>query len=291
MNYRHIYHAGNFADVLKHAVLALMIEYMKQKDAPFRVIDTHAGVGRYDLLSVQAGKTNEWQGGIGRILGPDAPQLPPDIAALLAPYLAIVREFNAGNTLTAYPGSPELARRLLRPADALIVNELHPDDHAELLDLFIRDAQVKVLQLDAWVAVKALLPPKERRGLVLIDPPYEETGELARLARGLAQALKRFATGTFVLWYPVKDMPPVEDFHASLEGLGIARSLRIELYTRAPDMAERLNGCGLLVINPPWTLQDQMQTLLPFLSTRLANGPGGGSLVYRSIPLHPPRPS
>ena len=291
MNYRHIYHAGNFADVLKHAVLALIIEYMKQKDAPFRVIDTHAGVGRYDLLSVQAGKTNEWQGGIGRILGPDAPPLPPDIAALLAPYLAIVREFNAGNTLTAYPGSPELARRLLRPTDALIVNELHPDDHAELLDLFMRAAQVKVLQLDAWVAVKALLPPKERRGLVLIDPPYEEMGELARLARGLTQALTRFATGTFVLWYPVKDMPPVEEFHVSLKNLGLARSLRIELYTRAPDMAERLNGCGLLVINPPWTLQDQMQTLLPFLSRRLANGPGGGWLVYRSIPLHAPRPS
>ena len=155
----------------------------------------------------------------------------------------------------------------------------------------MRAAQVKVLQLDAWVAVKALLPPKERRGLVLIDPPYEETGELARLARGLTQALTRFATGTFVLWYPVKDMPPVEEFHVSLKNLGLARSLRIELYTRAPDMAERLNGCGLLVINPPWTLQDQMQTLLPFLSRRLANGPGGGWLVYRSIPLHAPRPS
>ena len=284
MNYRHIYHAGNFADVLKHAVLALIIEYMKQKDAAFRVIDTHAGVGRYDLMSVQAGKTNEWQGGIGRILGPDAPPLPPDIAALLAPYLAIVREFNAGNTLNAYPGSPELARRLLRIGDALIVNELHPDDHAELLELFIRDAQVKVLQLDGWVAVKALLPPKERRGLVLIDPPYEETGELARLARGLAQALKRFATGTFVLWYPIKDMPPVEEFHASLNNSGIARSLRIELYTRAPDTAERLNGCGLLVINPPWTLEGQMRTLLPFLAGRLASGPGAGWLVQPPFP-------
>ena len=287
MNYRHIYHAGNFADVLKHAVLALIIEYLKHKDAPFRIIDTHAGVGRYDLGSVLAGKTNEWQGGIGRLLGPDAPPLPPDIAALLSPYLAIVREFNAGNTLTTYPGSPEISRRLMRPVDALIVNELHPADHAELLDLFVHDAQVKVLQLDAWVAVKALLPPNERRGLILIDPPYEEKDEFASVTRGLAEALKRFATGTFVVWYPVKDMDPVNGFHAWLARLGLAKSLRIELYTRAPDTAERLNGCGLLVVNPPWTLEAQMRVLLPFLAELLAIGPGAGWLCAQ-IDRHGP---
>jgi len=267
MNYRHAYHAGNFADVLKHGVLALVLEYMKQKPAPFRVIDTHAGVGVYDLGGVEAGKTGEWQGGIGRL---EAEPLPPEIAALLAPYLAIVR------TTQGYPGSPEIARRLLRKDDALVLNELHLADHQDLAGRYRHDARIKLLNLDAWIAVKALLPPPERRGLILIDPPYEEKDEFAHVARGLREALKRFATGTFLLWYPVKDMQPVEAFHA---GLGLPKSLRLELYTRAPDTPHRLNGCGLLAVNPPFTLEKQMRTLLPFLAARLKNGPGEGWLA------------
>ena len=276
MNYRHIYHAGNFADVLKHAVLALVIDYMKKKDAPLRVVDTHAGVGFYDLGSALAGKTGEWLGGIGRLMGPDAKPMPPEAERLLAPYLSIIEAMNPDLMRANYPGSPEIARRLLRPGDVLVLNELHPADHAELAERYAIYTQARVLQLDAWVALKALLPPPERRGLILIDPPYEEKDELQQVARGLGQALKRFATGTFLLWYPVKDMPPLEAFHAGLARLGIAKSLRMELFTRAPDTPERLNGCGLLAINPPWILEKQMRELLPFLAERLANGPGSG---------------
>ena len=279
MNYRHAYHAGNYADVLKHAVLSLVIEHLKRKDAPFRVIDTHAGIGTYDLGSVEAGKTGEWEAGIGRLMGPGAAPVPNDAAAVLAPYLAVVREMNPPDAApAAYPGSPEIARRLIRRGDALILNELHPADFAALAAQFAGDAQVKILNLDAWVAVKSLLPPKERRGLVLIDPPYEEKDEFAQVARALAEALKRFATGTFLLWYPVKDLPPVEAFFDSLAALGITKSLRIELHTRAPETPARLNGCGLLTINPPYMLEAQMRTLLPFLAARLANGPGAGWL-------------
>jgi 23S rRNA (adenine2030-N6)-methyltransferase len=270
MNYRHAYHAGNFADVFKHAVLALVIEYMKQKPAPFRVIDTHAGIGVYDLGGPEAVKTGEWQGGIGRL---DAPPLPADIAALLAPFLSIVK------TTTGYPGSPEIARRLLRAGDVLVLNDLHPADYAALVARYGRDAKIKLLNLDAWVGVKALLPPPERRGLVLIDPPYEDKDEFAKLSRALGQSLKRFATGTFLLWYPVKDMAPIEAFHEGLAAYGLSKTLRMELYTRAPDTPHRLNGCGILAVNPPYTLEPQMRVLLPFLAKRLANGPGEGWLV------------
>ena len=276
MNYRHIYHAGNFADVFKHAALALVIEYLKLKPAPFRVIDTHAGLGVYSLDSEAAAKTGEWQGGIGRIMGPQAEPLPDEIATLLKRYLEIVWALNTSPAGIAYPGSPEIARRLLRPNDRLVLNELHPADYAELADRYAIHTQAKILNLDAWIAVKSLLPPPERRGLILIDPPFEAKDELARLARALGQALKRFATGTFLVWYPVKDLAPVDAFYASLAGLGLTKMLRMELYTRAPDTAERLNGCGILAINPPWILEKQMAALLPFLSQRLANGPGSG---------------
>jgi len=271
MNYRHAYHAGNFADVFKHAVLALVIDYLKQKPAPFRVIDTHAGVGVYDLAGVEAGKTGEWQGGIGRL----PRELPIEIAQLLAPYLSVVRQTNG------YPGSPEIARCLMRAGDVLVLNELHPADFAQLVARYAQDAHVTLLNLDAWIAVKALLPPPERRGLVLIDPPYEDKDEFAKLTYALAAALRRFATGTFLLWYPVKDMGPVTAFHA---GLNLPKALRLELYSRAPDTPERLNGCGILAINPPFTLETKMRTLLPFLAQQFTNGPGPGWLVERKGP-------
>lgn len=272
MNYRHAYHAGNFADVLKHAVLALAIEHLKLKDAACRVIDTHAGAGLYDLTSVAAGKTLEWQGGIGRIWGADA--LPDAVAAILAPYLEAIAAENAGGGLRAYPGSPRIAQHLLRAQDRLILNELHPEDSAGLAAQFKRDKRVKVLQLDGWHAVKALLPPPERRGLVLIDPPYEAPGELQRLTAGLGEAIRRFATGTFLLWYPIKDLAPVEEFYGGICALGLAKTLRIELMIRAPDAPDRLNGCGILAVNPPWTLEEKLRRLLPFLADRLAQGEG-----------------
>lgn len=276
MNYRHAYHAGNFADVLKHLALTLVIEHLKQKPAPFRVIDTHAGTGLYDLTAIEAQKTGEWRGGIGRIL--DAP-LPAEVAPLLAPYLDIIRHENSGGMLDRYPGSPLIARRLLRDRDILVVNELHPDDHADLARLFARDTQTKVLHLDGWTALKSLLPPKERRGVILVDPPFEEAGELDRLVTGLKDVERRFATGTVILWYPIKSRRPLDRFHAAIASLGLDKVLTTELYIRQPDDPEVLNGTGLVIFNPPYTLAGRLQTILPALTDRLAIAPGAYHLV------------
>ena len=182
MNYRHAYHAGNFADVLKHVVLMRCLVHLRRKDAPFRIIDTHAGAGRTPLDQAAAMATGEWRQGIARLFGPDAPPLLPEVAELLAPYLDALRAENPDGTLKVYPGSPVLARAMLRAGDALIANELHPEDAATLRALFGKDKACKVLADDGYRALKAALPPKERRGLVLIDPPFEEPGELVRIA-------------------------------------------------------------------------------------------------------------
>ena len=287
MNYRHVYHAGNFADVFKHAILALCVEHLKLKPAPFRIIDTHAGIGLYDLAGVEAGKTLEWIEGIGRLLGADAAPLPPDIAAILAPWLDVVRALNPDGRLTLYPGSPVLARRLMRESDMLVVNELHPADHGTLSAVFARDARTKVMALDAWVALKALLPPKERRGIVLVDPPFEAKDEFDALATGLAEARRRFATGTILLWYPVKDVATVEAFYAAVGDAAGDKSLRTELMIRAPQDPLKLNGCGMLVVNPPWTLKQRLDTLLPVLAERLARGAGAS---WRASDLRPAPP-
>jgi 23S rRNA (adenine2030-N6)-methyltransferase len=273
MNYRHAYHAGNFADVIKHAVLALVIEHLKLKPAPFRVIDTHAGVGLYDLSSEQAQKTGEWREGIGRIM---EAELAPPAANLLAPYLGVVRELNADGPLLRYPGSPFIARALMRDADRLVVNELHPEDQQELKALFARDRQVKVMELDAWTAVKALLPPPERRGVILIDPAFEETGELARLVGALNEAAKRFAGGTYLLWYPIKELRPVAAFRRQVAALGLPKAFAIELMIRGGEDETRLNGAGLIAVNAPFTLTTNLKILLPELARVLAQGNGAG---------------
>ena len=279
MNYRHIYHAGNFADVVKHATLALIIEHLKLKPTPFRVIDTHAGVGRYDLAGDEAAKTGEWREGIGRLL---AAPLPAPVAAILAPYLSAVSYENpgweAGHDLTAYPGSPLIAHHLMREGDQLVVNELHPEDHERLEDVFARDRQTKVMRLDGWTALKALLPPKERRGVVLIDPPFEEPGELARLAQGLQEAARRFATGTFVLWYPVKDARTVFAFRREIAELGLEKLLSVELMIKAPG-GTGLSGCGLIILNPPFSLKEKLDVLMPTLAGIFAMAPGAGSEI------------
>lgn len=274
MNYRHVYHAGNFADVVKHAVLALCVDHLLNKETPFRVIDVHAGVGRYDLAGVEAGKTLEYADGIGRLAGVDAPPIPEGPAAALSPYLEIVRALNGGGPLSLYPGSPEIAARMLRSRDRLVVNELHPEDRASLAANYAGDRRVKVMALDAWVALKALLPPPERRGLVLVDPPFERPDEFDSMARGLAEAARRFATGTLLLWYPVKDPATVAAFYAAIAPLAPEKILRAELLVRAPSDTAKLNGCGLLIVNPPWTLREKLGALLPFLAERLAKGEG-----------------
>jgi len=272
MNYRHVYHAGNFADVLKHAVLALVIEHLKLKPQPFRVIDTHAGPGLYDLESEQAQKTGEWQAGIGRLLA-DNP--PPAIAEILAPYLDVVRAENEGAAGVArYPGSPLLARRLLRRGDILVANEAHPEDAGQLAARFGRDASVKTLALDGWTALKAVLPPKERRGVVLIDPPFEEPGELHRLVEALAEVHRRFATGTVVLWYPIKDVRHSRVLAREAAALAIPKLLSAELYVRRPGFEGELSATGLLILNPPFTLKEKLERLLPYLARTLARAPG-----------------
>jgi 23S rRNA (adenine2030-N6)-methyltransferase len=271
MNYRHAYHAGNFADVLKHAVLALVIEHLKLKPAPFRVIDTHAGIGAYDLSAEEALKTGEWREGIGRVMGA---QFSAAAAEALAPYLAVVRRLNASGEIARYPGSPLLARELIRPGDTLVVNELHAEDQCELAQLFARDRQVKVMALDGWTALKSLLPPKERRGVALIDPAFEEAGELDRLVQGLAEATQRFATGTYLLWYPIKDARPVAAFRRAIAGLQLDKVIAVELLIHGTEDAERLNGCGLVIVNAPFTLQPKLTALLPELARVLAQGPG-----------------
>jgi 23S rRNA (adenine2030-N6)-methyltransferase len=279
MNYRHIYHAGNFADVVKHATLALVIEHLKLKPAPFRVIDTHAGIGRYELTAEEAVKTGEWREGIGRIL---AQPLPADITAILAPYLEAVDAENPGRSadqpLMAYPGSPLVARHLMRDDDHMVVNELHPDDCDLLGQLFSRDRQTTVLGIDGWSALKSTLPPKERRGVVLVDPPFEEPGELARLVQGLMEAHRRFATGTVMLWYPIKDLRPIHAFRREITDLGLEKLLGAELLVEAAR-GDGLAGCGLIILNPPFTLKAKLDVLLPFLAQRLARGPGASSDV------------
>lgn len=271
MNYRHIYHAGNFADVLKHAVLALVIEHLKLKEAAFRIVDTHAGIGLYDLSSDEAQKTGEWRDGIGRLL--DAPT-PPDVAAILAPYLEVVRSENASSEILRYPGSPLIARRLMRSNDRLVVNEAHPEDASSLRALFAKDPSVKVMGLDGWTMLKAVLPPKERRGLVLIDPPFEEPGEYQRLLDGLAAAHRRFATGTFLLWYPVKDMRASRKFLRDAAALGLPKLLNVELFVATPYADGALSGTGLVILNPPFTLEKTLARLVPFLTETLARGAG-----------------
>jgi 23S rRNA (adenine2030-N6)-methyltransferase len=270
MNYRHAYHAGNFADVLKHVTLALVIDYLKRKEGPFRVIDTHAGSGRYGLDSEQATKTGEWRHGIGRVLGPDAKPLPSNVAKVMAPYLEAVRAENPSEGLAVYPGSPLIARRLLRAGDALVANELHPEDLASLKATLGRDRRVKLLALDGWLALKSLLPPKERRAVVLIDPPFEQEGELARVVEGLGQAWRRFETGVYLAWYPIKDPKPIARFHDLLTRLVGPELLCVELLIQAGNVPDRLNGCGLIIANPPYTLGDQLAAILPELTRRLA---------------------
>ena len=267
MNYRHIYHAGNFADVLKHAVLARLIVYLQQKDKAFRVIDTHAGIGLYDLSSTEAQKTGEWQDGIGKLM---AAALPEDVTAWLAPYLDAVRALNPEGGVKLYPGSPKLTRMLMREQDRLSAMELHPADCETLRDLFEGDYHVRVTELDGWLSLGAHMPPKEKRGIVLVDPPFEIEGEYERLVDGLVKAYRRFPGGTYCLWYPLKKGAPIKDFHEALKQTEIPKMLCAELSVRSDRETTGLSGSGLIIVNPPYTLHDELKTILPVLKSLLA---------------------
>jgi 23S rRNA (adenine2030-N6)-methyltransferase len=263
VNYRHSFHAGNFADVFKHAVLCRILHYLRAKLAAFRVIDTHAGAGLYDLAGPEASRGGEWHDGIERLLA--APLAAP-VAALLAPYLEVMAALNERGQLKTYPGSPALARAWLRPQDRLIACEIEPKAGAALRQNLRGDIRIKTLEIDGWTALGAYVPPKERRGLVLVDPPFEQDGDFFRLAHGLAAAHRKWATGIYALWYPIKGRSEPDAFAKALRRAGIGKMLRAELMVAPLSDPTRLNGCGLILVNPPWTLQSELSVLLPALA-------------------------
>ncbi|MCX7375250.1 MAG: 23S rRNA (adenine(2030)-N(6))-methyltransferase RlmJ [Alphaproteobacteria bacterium] len=270
MNYRHAFHAGNHGDCLKHALLVWLLAAMQHKPAPLFVLDTHAGIGQYDLAATPATRTGEAQRGILRLL-----RNPP---AALATYVALV------NQLGLYPGSPALIRALLRPQDRLAACELHPEDHATLRRLFARDPQVAVHHRSAWEALGALLPPTtgEKRALVLIDPPYEAEDEFTQLATALATANRRMKGAVLAAWYPIKHRAPLRALHATLQAAGLRDIVTAELHLRAPLDPTRLNGSGLLVVNPPYGFEQAAPPILEALLARLSdNEPGAGTAFAR----------
>jgi 23S rRNA (adenine2030-N6)-methyltransferase len=276
MNYRHAFHAGGFADVLKHAVLARILVHLRAKPAAFRVIDTHAGAGRYDLTGDEAMRGGEWRDGIGRLLGA---AIGEEARALLAPYLDAVAACNGGARLSTYPGSPFLVRALLRPQDRLIACELEPVAAAALARNLARDARCKAVAIDGWTALNAYVPPKERRGLVVVDPPFEETSEFARLAQALEAAYRKWPSGSYLLWYPIKERDAPDALARRLRRSGMAKILRVELSVPVPPGSARLGACGLIVVNPPWTLAAELEILLPELAAALAGERGGAHRV------------
>ncbi|EKF9372505.1 23S rRNA (adenine(2030)-N(6))-methyltransferase RlmJ [Vibrio cholerae] len=268
LSYRHSFHAGNHADVLKHIVQSLILNSLQQKEKPFVYHDTHSGVGRYDLTHEWSEKTGEFKQGIARVWQQD------NIPAELDSYLDAIRQLNQGETLRYYPGSPRVARAHLREQDRMVLTELHPSDYPLLEQEFHRDRQVSIYKEDGFARLKASLPPQERRGLVLIDPPYELAKEYRDVVRAIAQSYKRWATGIYAIWYPVVNRCDIDDMLEGLQGLEIRKILQIELGV-APDTNERgMTASGMIVINPPWTLESQMQTILPFLKQAIAPATG-----------------
>ena len=274
MNYRHAFHAGGFADVIKHIVLVRMLLYLQEKQAAFRVIDTHAGAGLYDLTGEEARRGGEWLTGIARIM---QARFSETTLPLVMPYLDIVRAFNPGRDLAAYPGSPLIARALLRPQDRLTACEVEPKARKRLIDALRRDTQARVGDLDGWLALPAFVPPNERRGLVLIDPPYEQKDEFERLAEGFAEAYAKWPTGSYLLWYPVKSRRATDTLARLVaEAVGASKpagkALRLEFSVAPQTAGGALASAGLLIVNPPWTLAGELKAILPELEKPLGQG-------------------
>ncbi|MCK6406300.1 MAG: 23S rRNA (adenine(2030)-N(6))-methyltransferase RlmJ [Rhodocyclaceae bacterium] len=272
LSYRHSFHAGNHADVLKHLVLVQLIDYLKQKEKPFWIIDTHAGAGLYALDAGHATKLAEHEGGIGRLWARD--DLPPAVAA----YVDTVRPLNPKGTLNAYPGSPWIAYKLLRADDRLRLFELHGTDIVTLADNF-REAgrQVQVTHGDGLAGLKALLPPPPRRALALIDPSYEVATDYRGVVKTLEESLKRFPTGTYAVWYPLLAKPEARALPEKLKALGAKSWLNTTLTVRRqPPGTYGMPGSGMFVLNPPWTLEATLRETLPWLAQTLAEDTGAG---------------
>ncbi len=277
MNYRHAFHAGGFADVIKHIVLVRILTYLHDKPAAFRVIDTHAGAGIYDLAGDEAQRSGEWLTGIARMM---QARFSESVAPLVAPYLDIVRAFNPRAELKAYPGSPLITRALLRPQDRLTACEVEPNARKHLIDALRRDPQARVVDLDGWMALPAFVPPNERRGLILIDPPYEAKDEFTRIAEGFAAAFAKWPSGSYLLWYPAKSRRATDGLAQRVAevadtGPSPGKCLRLE-FSVAPQTADSaLVSTGLLLVNPPWSLASELKAILPELERPLGQGGPG----------------
>ena len=276
LSYRHSFHAGNHADVLKHIVLMLILENLKLKDKGFYYLDTHAGVGRYQLSSDEAEKTGEYKEGIGRLW--ERTDLPEEISH----YVDLIKNLNFGaKALRYYAGSPLIAVQLLRPQDRALLTELHPRDFPLLRNNFKEFKNVSVKCDNGFQQLKATLPPKERRGLVLIDPPYELKEDYDLVVKAAEEGYKRFATGTYAIWYPVVLRQQTKRIFKGLQASGIRKILKIELAVR-PDSDQRgMTASGMAVINPPWTLENQMKAMLPYLvKTLVPEGTGSWTVEW-----------
>ena len=262
--YRHHFHAGNFADVFKHALLARLLAAVTAKDKPFCYLDTHAGIGRYDLSHPWAQKNAEFRNGIARLWDRG------DLPAPLLPYMEAVRAENPDGKLRFYPGSPRIARRFLRPGDRMVLSELNRTDVAELGELFARDRQVTVHLMDGYQSLKAHLPPQERRGVVLIDSSFDRAGELKRVVDGLARAHERWATGIYAIWYPLLEPAAMRGFERDMVATGIRKILQLEL-SMTPDVwTQTLGGCGMLVVSPPYRFDGDAEVIVAWLAKMLA---------------------
>ena len=276
MNYRHSFHAGNFADVLKHVILARILVYLSRKESAFRFIDTHAGAGRYNLMSDEAKRSPEWRDGIAHVLT----GLPPaPVAELLSPYLQAVGPYDIEGRPLSYPGSPAIAQSLMRPHDRIALSEANPHEREALIAALGRDQRLSIVGTDGYVALNAYLPPKERRGIALLDPPFEAADEADTVARALERALRKWPNGVYVAWRPIRDAHADAHFLNSVAALRTPNILRLELDVGAgpigPHGQAPLARAGLLIVNPPHTLIDEARTLVPWLAQTLGrNGAG-----------------
>lgn len=277
LSYRHSFHAGNFADLLKHLTQAYILNYLNRKDKPYFYLDTHAGAGLYSLHSLEAEKTAEYRDGIARLFAIE-PKHP-----LLKEFKALVSSFNTAERLDFYPGSPAIAAKLMRATDRLALHELHPSDHELLNNTFEQDKRIKIEASNGFAAIKAQLPPKERRGLIFIDPPYEVKTDYNTLIKAITEGLERFATGTYAIWYPVIQAETVNAWIKRFKKAGIPNLLRIEHSPLAPTNGYGMTGSGMLIINPPYSLAADFKALLPELNDILKQGTTGNYLIEECI--------
>ena len=275
LSYRHMYHAGNFADVFKHALLSRLLLALSAKDKPYLYLDTHAGIARYDLMHAWAQKAREYENGIARLWNAG------DLPAELVPYMDAVRSVNPHPTLRYYPGSPLVARRSMRDSDRMVLVELNKTDCDELKAVMAGERHVSVQCMDAYQSLKAYLPPAERRGLVLIDSSFDRAREFDRLVKALKEAHVRWATGVYAIWYPIMEPGPMRDFAADVQRSGIRKVLRAEILVRERDESGIVPGCGMLVVNPPWRFDDEAKRVVAYLAKKLVvSGQGAGKVDW-----------